>query len=109
LGLGVGVGWAENLLGGGLAVYPFTFMDYGRGSVAAVLPHDTVSVRQVVAPFATVLRPVNQRRSVRRIVYTVDAHRVAHRAGSEASAIPVKLALVDASVEVFQTARVSPK
>ena len=92
-----------------MAVYPFAFMDYGTGSVAAALSDNPMSIRQVVAPFATVLRPVNQRRSVHRIVYTVDAHRVAHRAGSEASAVSVKLARVDASVGVFQTARVSPK
>lgn len=106
MGLGVG---AENLLGGRLTVYPFAFMDGGRGSVTAALSHNPMSVRQVVAPFARVLRPVNQRRSVRRVVYTVDAHRVAHRACSEASAVSVKLTLVDASVGVFQTARVSPR
>ena len=84
-------------------------MDGGTGSVAAVLPDDTVPVREVVAPFARVLRPLNERRAVRRVVCAVDVHRVAHRAGSDASAVSVKLTRVDASVGVFQTARVSPK
>ncbi len=92
-----------------MTVYPFAFMDGGTGSVAAVLSHNAVSIRQVVAPFARVLRPLNERRAVRRVVCAVDVHRVAHRAGSEASAVSVKLARVDASVGVFQTARVSPK
>ena len=84
-------------------------MDGGRGSVTAALSDNAMSIRQVVAPFARVLRPMNQRRAVRRIVCAVDVHRVAHRAGSEASAVSVKLARVDASVGVFQTARVSPR
>lgn len=92
-----------------MAVYPFAFVDGGTGSVAAALSDNPMSIRQVVAPFARVLRPVNQRRSVCGVVGAVDVHRVAHRAGSEASAVSVKLARVDASVGVFQTARVSPR
>ena len=99
---------AETLLRCGLAVYPFAFMDNGTGSVAAVLPDDAVSIRQVVVPFARVLHPVNQSRAVLGVVCAIDVYRVAHHSSSEAFAVPVKLALVHASVEVFQTARVSP-
>ena len=84
-------------------------MGGGRGSVTAALSDNAMSIRQVVAPFARVLRPMNQCRAVRRVVCAVDVHLVAHRASSEASAVSVKLARVDASVGVFQTARVSPR